>query len=63
MATLHNDVLSADGGFHACSGKRVGNVAPNHSLQLPGHPPRDRFHQQDVQCLCRRVGVAGPQLS
>ena len=39
---------------------------PNHSLPAAGgtgHPSRDHLHQQDVQCLCRRVGVAGPQLS
>ena len=37
--------------------------APNQSLQLTGRPLRDRLQQQDVQCLCRRTGVAGPQLS
>ena len=36
---------------------------PNQSLQQTGHPPRDRLHQEDLQCRCRRVGVAGPQLS
>jgi len=39
------------------------NERANQSLQLPGRPPRDRRHLPDVQCLCRRTGVAGPQLS
>ena len=36
---------------------------PNQSLQQTGRPSRDRRHLPDVECRCRRTGVAGPQLS
>ena len=42
------------------------NQRTNQSLSAEGgtgHPPRDRRLHQDVQCQCRRTGVAGPQLS